>query len=205
MEITKSSILAGMLIGLAGYIYLTVGGIVGAFMFLFGLLGVCYMGLHLYTGKAGSCSFNKFELSEPTSITNLFLIILFNIIGTVIVSYSIPVSDTVLENLEKIHNNRANVAIADAIIRSIFCGLIMEIAVYMYRYGKTPLGAILGVPLFILCGFYHCVADSFYLSLHYFKVGFNDMHCYVIYGISIIGNLVGCNIRRLLMKCNNGE
>ena len=58
-KVFKSSILAGIFIAVAGYIYLTVSGIVGACMFAFGLLGVCYIGLHLYTGKAGSVSLNK--------------------------------------------------------------------------------------------------------------------------------------------------
>ncbi len=34
----------------------------------------------------------------------------------------------------------------------------MYIAVYMYRKG-TPLGIIFGIPLFIFCGFQHCIAN----------------------------------------------
>ena len=34
----------------------------------------------------------------------------------------------------------------------------MYIAVYMYKKG-TPLGIIYGIPLFIFCGFQHCIAN----------------------------------------------
>jgi len=67
-KVFKSSILAGIFIAVAGYIYLTVSGIVGACMFAFGLLGVCYIGLHLYTGKAGSVSLNKSDDSIILSL-----------------------------------------------------------------------------------------------------------------------------------------
>jgi len=38
------------------------------------------------------------------------------------------------------------------------CGVIMYIAVYMYKKG-TPFGIIYGIPLFIFCGFQHCIAN----------------------------------------------
>ena len=44
---------AGALIGLGGAIYLTIGGIVGAVAFAFGLMGVIHYGAPLYTGMAG--------------------------------------------------------------------------------------------------------------------------------------------------------
>ncbi len=47
------SILAGMLIGLGGIIYLRVGGPVGASLFAIGLLTILHFKLELFTGKAG--------------------------------------------------------------------------------------------------------------------------------------------------------
>ena len=43
-------------------------------------------------------------------------------------------------------------------IKSILCGVVIYIAVLMYRKG-TPLGIIFGIPLFIFCGFQHCIAN----------------------------------------------
>ena len=51
----KKSVLAGLLIAIAGYANLIIGGIPGACIFAFGLLSICAIGLNLYTGKAGSC------------------------------------------------------------------------------------------------------------------------------------------------------
>ena len=40
----------------------------------------------------------------------------------------------------------------------------MYIAVYMYKKG-TPLGIIFGIPLFIFCGFQHCIANIITLGV----------------------------------------
>ena len=40
----------------------------------------------------------------------------------------------------------------------------MYIAVAMYRKG-TPLGIIFGIPLFIFCGFQHCIANIITLGV----------------------------------------
>ena len=43
-------------------------------------------------------------------------------------------------------------------LKAFLCGTIMYIAVKMYRE-KTPLGILFGIPLFIFCGFQHCIAN----------------------------------------------
>ena len=60
--------------------------------------------------------------------------------------------------------------------------MIMYIAVYMYRKG-TPLGIIFGIPLFILCGFQHCIANIITLGV---ALTFSP----TIF-ICILGNLIG--------------
>ena len=49
-------------------------------------------------------------------------------------------------------------------IKSLLCGIIMYIAVFMYKKG-TPLGIIYGIPLFIFCGFQHCIANIITLGV----------------------------------------
>lgn len=197
-KVFKSSILAGIFIAVAGYIYLTVSGIVGACMFAFGLLGVCYIGLHLYTGKAGSVSLYK---SDDIYYPVLGWILLFNVVGTTIVALmlSVVAGDGVISNLQSIINNRLNATALEAIIKAIFCGFIMEMAVFMYKK-NTPLGILFGVPLFILCGFYHSIADSFYYALYLFHGGKFETALLVTYLLSIFGNLLGCNVRRIFVK-----
>lgn len=38
-------------------------------------------------------------------------------------------------------------------LKSVLCGMIMYIAVEIYRRDKSVLGIIYGIPTFILCGF----------------------------------------------------
>ena len=49
----RSSFLAGICIGIAGFGYLAEKSIIGAVLFAFGLLTVVHYGLRLYTGTAG--------------------------------------------------------------------------------------------------------------------------------------------------------
>ena len=58
----------------------------------------------------------------------------------------------------------------------------MYIAVLMYRKG-TPLGIIFGIPLFIFCGFQHCIANIITLGAG------RTFDWSII--ICIIGNFVG--------------
>ena len=53
VQIIKSSILAGICIGIAGFGYLAEKSIIGAVLFAFGLLTVVHYKLKLYTGTAG--------------------------------------------------------------------------------------------------------------------------------------------------------
>ena len=50
-QIRRESLLSGILIGLGSAGYLALGGILGAVIFAFGLIGVVICGIPLYTGK----------------------------------------------------------------------------------------------------------------------------------------------------------
>ena len=67
-------------------------------------------------------------------------------------------------------------------IKSLMCGAIMYIAVYMYRK-NTPLGIIFGIPIFIFCGFQHCIANIITLGVAH------AFHWSII--ICILGNFFG--------------
>lgn len=192
----KKNILAGLLIAIAGYANLIIGGIPGACIFAFGLLSICALGLNLYTGKAGSCNFT-FTYKE-NSISYLFLsVFCLNIFSVIFAGTILPYNQKAAETVAIIIKDRVNCPLYIAFIKAIFCGLIMEIAVYIYKNNKSYLGILFGVPLFILCGFYHCIADMFYIAydLSINKIIYTD--CWTTWLISVIGNFVGCNIRRL--------
>ena len=82
-------------------------------------------------------------------------------------------------------------------VRAIATGFIMEIAV---RYGRKAkyMTVLLGVPVFIVCGLPHCVADIYYYGVDWLTAGGSAMSYLAPWLAAIAGNLVGCNIPRLL-------
>ena len=127
------------------------GNPIGPVIFALGLLGVCYMGLNLFTGKCG------FLIQDNIKITDLSIILAVNLISGFLFGLMYSVVD-----IEIFENAVSKVATWEISIpfflKSLLCGMIMYIAVFMYRKG-TPLGIIYGIPLFIFCGFQHCIAN----------------------------------------------
>lgn len=62
------------MIAIASYIYLSVGGIVGAIMFSIGLLTILNMGFKLFTGSVG-------YIKSKDDIRDNIIILIGNIIG----------------------------------------------------------------------------------------------------------------------------
>ena len=79
-ETLKRSILAGVYISLAGMAFLKVGGILGAILFGFGLLGVIQTGSLLYTGR----------IFFERNLRTLGLVFLGNVLGCYLVSLLTP-------------------------------------------------------------------------------------------------------------------
>ena len=142
---------ASLLIGLGDYVLLKIGEPVGPFLFAFGLVGVCVLGLNLFTGKCG------FWFEDGISVVDLLIILAVNLVagygfGALFSMMDGAVVDAALNK----------VALWDCslafFIKSAMCGAIMYLAVELYRSG-TKLGILLGVPLFIFSGFQHSIAN----------------------------------------------
>lgn len=183
----KSSILAGMFIAVAGMLYLIIGGIEGAILFSVGLLGVVIFNAHLFTGKAGFVSSIK-------DVTNLFYIILVgNMIGVALVSLPMRLAEYNLTDVaDELIKLRLDSSYVSCYIKGMFCGLLMTTAVYGVTK-NTYLPLVFSVPAFILCGFYHSIADwSYWLMSSY------DLNYLGKWVVIVLGNFVGCNLPNLL-------
>lgn len=76
------------------------------------------------------------------------------------------------------------------------CGILMYIAVDIYKNKNSILGIFLAVPVFILSGFEHSIANIGYFSIaNMFSI---DVIIFIL--ISILGNSVGALILPLLEK-----
>ena len=75
----------------------------------------------------------------------------------------------------------------------------MTTAVTFARQGNN-LPLLFGVPLFIVCGFPHCVADVFYYLTVPFSFWTEHLGEILLFYVSIvIGNFIGCNFYRWVM------
>lgn len=194
----NGSIWSGILIGLAGWINISVGGgILGAVLFAIGLLCVVLFGSSLYTGKAGSWNFRPFSFGSD--VWGLCRILIGNVIGCAVIGIVANLSGTLdtNETLSGIIQSRESHDAVQTIARSIGCGILMELAVWSYREKGTVLGVLFCVPAFILSGFYHSVADAFYYIAAYDRLG---IWAFLIYPLTVIGNFVGCSFRRIFFK-----
>lgn len=179
------SILAGICIGLGGAIFIKLGGVIGACMFAFGLLTIVNFKLPLYTGTAGFIRLNKFK-----EYKKMFIILFGNIIGCILLSCM---------NIKGINGttiiqSRIDTSYLQCLLNAIGCGLIMTLIVKGGR-DKNLLLILFGIPLFILLGFYHSIADAFYMMVS--PIELRNLF-FGRYWTIILGNFIGCNIPRLL-------
>lgn len=191
LTIIRSSVLAGICIGIAGFGYLAEKSIVGAVLFAFGLLTVVSYALKLYTGTAGFIK--KGETGQ------LFLILAGNLVGCLLVALMVRCSPMPLQDTaQKILEGRLATGALRGGILSIGCGFIMTTAVTFARQGKN-LPLLFGVPLFITCGFPHCVADAFYyMCVPVSYLADNICDTLIFYLSIVLGNFVGCNLYRAI-------
>ena len=84
-------------------------------------------------------------------------------------------------------------------LRAVGCGLVIDLSVWFYRSSKSLVPVLFGIPLFIVCGFYHSIADVVYI----FGAWKWDIDLLWFYPIIVIGNYVGCNVRRWLLPETN--
>lgn len=151
VELITKSVGAAILISLGNYALLKLGNPIGPVIFALGLLGVCYMGLNLFTGKCG------FLFQDKIKPLDLLIILAVNLVAGYLIGLVFSVMDN--EVMEAAVNKVATYEVSIAFfLKSVFCGIIMYIAVLLYKKG-TPLGIIYGIPLFIFCGFQHCIAN----------------------------------------------
>jgi len=189
IEYLIKGVFAGIMISIGGTAYLAVSNnVIGSFLFSIGLLMICMYGMNLYTGKIG-----YIIVSKLSYIYELLLTLVGNFIGTYLCGFLIR-STRFISYQEKainISNIKLDDNFISIFILSIFCGMLMYMAVNNYKKIDNNLGkylsVILCVMVFILCGFEHCVANMYYFSV----ANVWSIDTFVMLGIMILGNSFG--------------
>ena len=149
-QLIKGAVLASILIGLGDYVLLKIGAPLGAFLFALGLYGVCLLGANLFTGKCGFVLENK-------KWRDLGIILLINLAAGWLIGWAFSFADPAVHEAAVAKFNAWDFSLG-FFLRSVFCGMIMYIAVKCYKLGSIW-GVFIGVPLFILAGFQHSIAN----------------------------------------------
>ena len=199
---TVSGILAGTMIAIGGTVYLSLASsnkIIGAILFSVALLCICMQSYSLFTGKIG------FIVSDHSkeAMSVLWFGLLGNLIATVFfgitLSYAIPSIFTVSAEICKAKLTQEWFS---TFVRAVFCGMLMYQAVSIFKtHNKNIAGIFLCIPVFILSGFEHSIANMFY-----FAAARNISAEVIIYiFIVLIGNSVGGAFFELLSHPFNKE
>lgn len=167
ISVLLKGIYAGIMIGIGGTIYLSIANqVVGAILFAIGLLTICVYKMNLYTGMIGYILENKFGYLKTLTFT-----LLGNLLGTIITA--LLILNTRIAKISIRAREMAIIKISDnylsIFILSVFCGILMYIAVNNFKKGEDSiikyLSIFICVVVFILCGFEHCIANMYYISL----------------------------------------
>ena len=127
----------------------------------------------------------------------MYIIILGNLTGSLLSAYLASTLTSIpQEHLMRLEDSKLALNGIETLVRAIFCGLIMSTVVFHAKNGKF-LPLLYGIPIFIICGFLHSIAEMFYGGLMYFHNGI--VMPFGFFVTVIIGNTLGCRLHRLFL------
>ena len=184
--IMQRSFFAGILIGIGALINTRcTNQFIGAFLFSFGLLTILNMEGLLYTGRIG-----YFNIKDDVryQIGQYIEIFLGNMIGVLSIALlSINTNSQIF--LTKLSHNMLH-----TFTSSILCGIMMYLAVELWRNKKNNLYVIMAIMIFVLGGFDHCIANMYYWGIN--PVQACQPRAILFFIVNITGNTIGSLLMR---------
>lgn len=195
----RESLCAGILITIGGTVFLSCENkTVGAVLFSVALLCICYKGYYLFTGKIGYIV----EQHTKQDFLNLDIGLFGNLAATFLFGMLLR---TVLPNIGEKAAEMCSAKLAQfplyTFIRGFFCGIVMYLAVSIYKEKNSVLGILFCVPVFIICGFEHSIADMFYLGAS----GIFSVKIILFTALVVAGNTFGAIVLPLLKGVHTDE
>ena len=111
------------------------------------------------------------------------VIIVGNFIGSLILGLMMPLSGAEVLVEKKLES----FLFFPVLFKGVLCGILMFIAADTFKKGKGPLATFVCVPVFILAGFEHSIADMFYFC----SAGVYTLDSLAFIIVVIIGNAIG--------------
>lgn len=191
---TVQGVMAGLLITIGCCVYLACEvNYVGAVLFSVALLCICFKGYALFTGKVGYLAVSH----TKDDVNVVLLALLGNFIATwlfgTLARFGLP---ALAEKAAAICTAKLAIPMWQVLIRAFFCGVLMYLAVDVFRENKSLAGIFLCVPVFILSGFEHSIADMGYFAVS----GILSARVFGFLLVAIIGNALGGVILPVLKK-----
>ncbi len=192
-------IAAGVMIGIGGAVFLaSENKVVGAILFAVALLSICLLGLSLFTGKVGFLAYNH----KKTDFGAVLVCLLGNLIGTFLSAFLAVLSKPAYAVVARdMCEGKLTKGFGEIIGGAVLCGVLMFTAVYTYRNNKTLAGIFFCVPVFILSGFEHSIADMFY----FWASGLYTLKTLLFIGLVIVGNAIGGVLIPSLLLLSEGK
>ena len=141
---------------------------------------------------------------KKNEVGRLLVILLGNIAGCICMGLLARFSPMdIRQAAQNIFEARVQMGPLTCGLLAIPCGFMMTTSVtFARKQHYIPL--LLAVPLFIVCGFTHCIADAFtYSCVPIHTLGSNFGSLMMIYLPTVIGNFIGCNLFRILVPEEN--
>jgi len=187
-------IAAGIMIGIGAAVFLSCENkVVGAVLFAVALTAICQLDMMLFTGKIGAIVYAH----TKTDVIDTALCLLGNAIGTCLsglaIGYCRPVLPAAAASMT---GAKLNQELPAVLVSAVFCGILMYTAVTIFKEKGSMAGIVFCVPVFILSGFEHSIAD-----MAYFWVAKSGGWNAVIFTlVVIIGNSIGGCLLPVLKK-----
>lgn len=159
------AVLAGVMVSIGGAAFLASDSrVLGAAVFIVGLFAVCTLGLNLFTGKICYVFDNSLAYAG-----DCLLIWLGNLAGTWLSGAALRLTRLDwAEKAEALCQTKLSDTLPSVFILAVFCNILIYLAVENFRENPHETGKYLalmvGVVVFVIAGFEHCVANMFYFT-----------------------------------------
>lgn len=184
-------IMAGVMVGFGGIALLSVDNpYLGAFLFAGALFIILSLQYSLFTGMVGYYFYNE----KKAYFKKLLIVLIGNLIGTFVIAMLIRATrfgPELMEQAQLKTQVKLNDSPLSLFILAFFCNMFVTNAVHQFKYNRYQVGKYLAIFIsimtFVLSGFEHSIADSFF----FFLAGEFNLLALRDFFIILIANILG--------------